>query len=84
MKERILTGWTLPRVFYLGAGLFLLISAIPDGQWFEILFGGYFTAMGLFGFGCAGGNCAVQPPAERAVFKTENVKSPSGSEAGEQ
>lgn len=57
MKERILTGWTFTRVFYLVAGIFLIVHSINDGQWFGILFGGYFTAMGLFAFGCASGTC---------------------------
>lgn len=26
-------------------------------EWFGILIGGYFAAMGVFAFGCAGGNC---------------------------
>jgi hypothetical protein len=58
MKERILTGWTVKRVLYLGIGVFLLVQSVMDGQGFGILFGGYFAAMGLFAFGCASGNCA--------------------------
>jgi len=57
MKERILTGWTLTRIFYTGTGLFLIINSVMDRQWFGIVFGTYFTAMGVFSFGCAAGSC---------------------------
>lgn len=66
MKTRILTGWTFTRALYFGAGIFLLVQSIMDGQWAGILFGGYFAAMGLFAFGCAGGNCAVRRPPEKS------------------
>jgi hypothetical protein len=58
MKERILKGWTLRRGLYLVIGIFVLVQSVMDRQWFGIFFGAYFTAMGLFGFGCASGNCA--------------------------
>ena len=57
MKERILTNWTLTRVFYLIVGLFVIIQSFMNQQWIGIAFGGYFAAMGLFAFGCASGNC---------------------------
>jgi hypothetical protein len=34
-----------------------------DKEWIGMSLGAYFFAMGLFGFGCAGGNCSV-PRAE--------------------
>ena len=57
MKTRILTGWTFTRGLYLVTGSFLIIQFALQEQWFGVLFGGYFAAMGLFAFGCAAGNC---------------------------
>ena len=57
LRARILTGWTLQRFAFLGLGGFLLVTAVMEQQWMATLFGGYFAAMGLFGFGCAGGAC---------------------------
>lgn len=66
MKERILTNWTITRVLYLIIGIYIIAEAINTAQWFGVVFGTYFAAMGLFAFGCAagncyGGNCATQP-----------------------
>jgi hypothetical protein len=57
MRERILTGWNVQRVFYLIAGLGLIAISVSDRQWFGVVFGLYFASMGLFAFGCASGNC---------------------------
>ncbi len=57
MKERILKNWTLTRVLFLVMGSIIITQSVMDGQWFGILFGCYFVAMGLFSFGCASGNC---------------------------
>jgi hypothetical protein len=57
MKNRIFTGWTVSRLMYLLLGLLIIIQAIVDRQYFGIPFGLYFAAMGIFAFGCAGGNC---------------------------
>lgn len=57
MKERLTTGWTFQRVIYLILGSFILIQSIVELHWLGILFGTYFTAMGLFAFGCVAGNC---------------------------
>ena len=57
MINRILTGWTIPRAFYLVIGLIIFIQSVVQMEWLGIAFGGYFASMGLFGFGCAGGNC---------------------------
>lgn len=57
MKQRLTTGWTLRRLIYLVMGAFLIAFSISEQQWFGIAFGAYFAAMGLFAFGCAGGNC---------------------------
>jgi len=55
--NRILTGWSLIRVFYLLLGGLIFIQSLVVMEWLGIIFGGYFAAMGLFGFGCASGQC---------------------------
>lgn len=57
MKERIFSNWNIRRVLYLGMGLAVIIQGIHDKEWFWLLPGIYFASMGLFGFGCAAGNC---------------------------
>lgn len=57
MKERIFTGWTFMRFFYLTMGVLVIIQSVMIRQWIGMAFGGYFAAMGFFGFGCASGNC---------------------------
>ena len=57
MRERILTNWTLTRAFFLIIGLVVIIQSIMVQNWFGVVFGSYFAAMGLFAFGCAAGNC---------------------------
>ncbi len=57
MIDRIMTGWTFQRAFYLIAGGGMVIISAVDQQWAGALLGGYFSSMGLFAFGCASGNC---------------------------
>jgi hypothetical protein len=57
MMIRILTGWTIVRAMYLIIGGLIFIQSIMQKEWLGIVFGGYFASMGLFGFGCAAGNC---------------------------
>lgn len=57
MLQRIRTGWNIQRIFYLLAGSGIIVSSIVDKQWIGALLGGYFAAMGFFGFGCASGKC---------------------------
>ncbi len=57
MKQRILSGWTFARGVYLVLGVVVIIQSVISAQWLGVLFGGYFASMGLFAFGCAGGNC---------------------------
>lgn len=61
IKERVLYGWNFQRGFYLIAGLGMIIISILDQQWVGAAIGGYFAAMGVFGFGCAGGHCHAKP-----------------------
>lgn len=57
MKERILNGWTVTRVFYVGLGTVVFIISLINQEWFGALIGSYFASMGVFAFGCAAGNC---------------------------
>lgn len=58
IKDRLLKGWTIMRVVYLIIGLLIIIQGIYGDQWLGILLGAYMSSMGLFAFGCAGGNCS--------------------------
>lgn len=63
MIERIKSGWSVRRAFYFIAGGGIIVMSLMDQQWFGVIMGGYFAAMGLFAFGCASGHCAgVCPP----------------------
>ncbi|HCN84643.1 MAG TPA: hypothetical protein DIT07_13645 [Sphingobacteriaceae bacterium] len=65
MKERILKGWNFQRILFIVIGSLVIIQSVKEPQWFGIVIGGYFTAMGLFAFGCAGGNCVYEPRQKR-------------------
>ena len=71
MKERILTGWTITRVLYLAIGGFVFIQSVVTKEWFGAGIGVYFAAMGLFAFGCAGGNCFGGNCATETAKKTD-------------
>jgi hypothetical protein len=78
MKERIFTNWTFSRMLFLIMGVMVIVQSAMSHQWFGILFGGYFAAMGLFAFGCAaggcfGGNCNTISPSS-ASTKTDEVE----------
>lgn len=62
IKDKITKGWNARRVMYLAFGCIAVVQAFLTQQYLLILFGGYFASMGLFGFGCAGGNCNYTPP----------------------
>ncbi|MDR0791880.1 MAG: hypothetical protein LBE82_01130 [Chitinophagaceae bacterium] len=57
MKKRIFTGWNFRRIIYAALGILLIVQSIWQAEWWGVLFGGYFAAMGIFAFGCAAGNC---------------------------
>jgi len=59
MKDRILTGWNIQRVVFLVIGLIITIQSILDRQVTGAIIGLYFTAMGIFRFGCAAGGCII-------------------------
>lgn len=71
MKERLLKDWHFRRILYLAGGIAITIQAIADKQWILIIGGLYFTAMGLFAFGCAGGSCYVGT-ADKSAAITKN------------
>jgi len=77
MKERILTGWTFQRGLYLIIGDIVIVQSILDKQWFVVVLGAYFAAMGLFAFGCAAGNCfggnCNYKPEQKSKTKIEDV-----------
>ena len=70
MKERILSRWSFGRVLYLVAGSFIIIQSIWEKQLVGVAIGGYFSAMGLFAFGCAAGNCFGSNCATEPIPKT--------------
>ena len=57
MLNRLTSGWNFRRILYVAMGAIIMTQAIGDKQWFGVFFGAYFASMGLFAFGCAGGNC---------------------------
>lgn len=59
MIKHLFKGWTTLRIIYLLIGLILLIHTIMDGQIIGVLLSLYILFIGLFGFGCASGNCTV-------------------------
>jgi hypothetical protein len=70
MKERILTGWTVRRVLYVGIGIWVIIYAVMAREWWGIFLGAYFAGMGLFSFGCAAGSCSVHYKQKEAAGKS--------------
>ena len=51
-------------------GLWMIIQIAIEGQWMGIILGAWLAIMGLFGLGCAAGNCfngscEVTPEGER-------------------
>ena len=59
LTYRLFNGWTITRAIYVAIGGVVLVDAVPKSEWIGMLLGGYLAAMGLFAFGCAGGNCAM-------------------------
>ena len=59
IRDRLLTGWNFTRIAYTAVGLYIVFQAFADKQWSFLPLGLYFASMGVFAFGCAGGNCYV-------------------------
>ncbi|MBP6794692.1 MAG: hypothetical protein KA143_06550 [Saprospiraceae bacterium] len=57
MRDRILNNWTFSRALYLLMGSFIILQSILSKQWIGGVIGIYFSAMGIFAFGCASGSC---------------------------
>jgi len=55
--KNFFAGWTWSRFFYFLIGGLIFVQSLLVMEWLGIVVGGYFTAMGLFGFGCASGQC---------------------------
>lgn len=73
LKNRITRGWNVMRVFFIGMGLLAIFQAFSQHQWIGLVLGVYFVSMGLFGFGCASGQCYIP---------TRNYKMKSAVESG--
>ena len=58
MLNRLITGWNFIRIIYVVIGVSLIGQFSSQAQWLGVLLGVYISAMGLFGFGCASGNCS--------------------------
>jgi len=74
MMNRIFKGWNFIRVFYLLAGIGMLVQSVVNKQWAFAIVGLYFAIMGLFALGCAGGCCytpASNKPSEKSNHNTE-------------
>ncbi len=76
MKQRILTGWNLPRALYLIIGIYIIFQSVIERKWLGIFLGLYFASMGLFAFGCASGscygnNCSIENSQEN---RTKNIE----------
>ena len=72
MRQRILTNWTLMRVFYLAIGCALIFQSVGSKEWIGIVIGSYFASMGLLAYGCAAGRCSVDRRPARGPRKQLN------------
>lgn len=77
MKTRILTNWTFTRILFLAIGILIIGQALAAHEWWGMLFGAYFLAMGVFALGCASGNCVT---GNCAVDLKDKTASSSGEE----
>lgn len=59
LTQRLIKGWSVTRVLFTLSGGYIVADAVMNRNWPALLPGIYFLAMGLLGFGCAGGNGAV-------------------------
>lgn len=54
-------NWNIRRLIYLIGGFWMIMQSFFDKTWWIAIFGLYFLSMAIFQFGCASGNCAVEP-----------------------
>ncbi|HRP53427.1 MAG TPA: hypothetical protein PLI97_07955 [Fluviicola sp.] len=59
MKQRLFYNWNAIRVLYVVIGVSLSIQSFRSSEWMGVIFGLYFSAMGIFALGCAAGNCSI-------------------------
>ncbi len=59
MTKKLLAGWTTSRIIFSLIGIAIIIQTVMDHQFFGVILGAYILLMGLFGFGCAKGNCNI-------------------------
>ncbi len=59
LKQTLFSNWTIRRALYVGLGALIVFTSIERVEWLGISIGGYFLAMGLLNFGCAGGACST-------------------------
>jgi len=57
MKNRILTDWTIQRVFLMLIGAFIIVASLAAHQWLAAAIGGFLAAMGLLGYKSGAGSC---------------------------
>lgn len=69
-----LRTWTITRWIYAGLGSYLVVVSIMERNWVAALFGTYFAAMGIFGFGCAVGNCAAPSQSNNRVQDIDSLE----------
>ena len=48
MKQILFTNWNFRRILFLGVGIFIGIQSIQQKEWMGVIFGSYFTLMGIF------------------------------------
>jgi hypothetical protein len=71
--KRLLTGWSFRRAIYLFIGVFIIIQSVIEKNWLGVLVGAYFASMGLFAFGCAGGDCYSNCKVAEPVLNKEEM-----------
>lgn len=59
MMNRIFRNFSWIRAAYFFIGVWVIVQSALEGQWIGIILGTWPAAMGLFGIGCAAGNCAT-------------------------
>ena len=69
----------MPRILYALIGIMLVVQGYLEHQYLGMALGTYFTAMGIFNFGCAAshchkGNCYAQEQWVKEKSKIENVE----------
>ena len=63
--KSISANWSVKRVIYLLMGIFFITASIKDQFWLMTVVGVYVISMALFNFGCAAGNCSLEPKAQK-------------------